>query len=162
MKKLLFAFLFVSCAPHIKNETLNVEPDFVSYIEEFESFSNVRYIGGANFASTNSLSYYTKDAVAICFVYRNGDKEIKVDRGYWVFSDEDTREQLIFHELGHCALGRQHKNTNMIVSKDNEDFIMPQSIMFPVSFGGELYHLLKDYYINELINEKNALTNISL
>ena len=162
MKKLFILFLLCSCAPQIENKTLNVESDFQIYLDEFETISKVHYDGGINFASSGSLEYYQKDSVAICIIYRSGNKEIKVDRGYWIISDETVKEQLIFHELGHCALGRQHKNELMIVNEYSEQTYMPQSIMYPSSFGGQLYYILREYYISELLDESKGLTTITL
>src|SRR5690606_17670169 len=42
------------------------------------------------------------------------------------------REQLMFHELGHCILNRSHTNST-------------NSIMYP-------YHLSANYYINHYVN----------
>lgn len=35
-------------------------------------------------------------------------KEIRVRPSYWESATESARELLIFHELGHCALGLEH------------------------------------------------------
>jgi len=43
-----------------------------------------------------------------CKSYSNGSKEIVIDQPYWDRVDEMEREYLVFHELGHCILGREH------------------------------------------------------
>lgn len=163
MKNLISVLLFCSgCAPHIVNVTQLVEPELQGYVDLFEHYTSVKYNGGVNFASEDSLSYYKKDAVGICLIYRNDDREIKIDRGYWHIIDSDTKEQLIFHELGHCALDRMHEEDILTITKDGEMHNYPKSIMYPYNFSGEFYNLLKDYYIQELINPENGLTEITL
>ncbi len=37
-------------------------------------------------------------------------KRIMIDRGRWKLINQSQQEALIYHELGHCILGRKHKN----------------------------------------------------
>ena len=77
---------------------------------------------------------------------------ITIDREKWEILSEEQRVWLIFHELGHCLLGRQHKNRIM----DNGECI---SIMkgvernFTCSFN---YYSEKwwSYYLDELFDSK--------
>src|ERR1700734_3785043 len=39
------------------------------------------------------------------------ERHVYVDLHYWLRTDETHREQLIWHELGHCVLGREHDAT---------------------------------------------------
>jgi len=43
-----------------------------------------------------------------CKSYSNGSKEIVIDQPYWNQASDVEREYLVFHELGHCILGREH------------------------------------------------------
>ena len=43
-----------------------------------------------------------------CKSYSNGSKEIVIDEPYWNRATDTEREYLVFHELGHCILGREH------------------------------------------------------
>lgn len=36
------------------------------------------------------------------------DGSIKIDKQYWNESTNSKRELLLYHELGHCALGKSH------------------------------------------------------
>ena len=43
-----------------------------------------------------------------CKSYSNGSKQVVIDQPYWDRADEMEREYLVFHELGHCILDRDH------------------------------------------------------
>ena len=52
-----------------------------------------------------------KGVTGKCIKYSNGDKEVKIDGYYWKQYRNMEKEFLIFHELGHCFLGRDHLDT---------------------------------------------------
>lgn len=63
-------------------------------------------------------------AVGIC--YRDAPKLIQIKRSYWVRTTEALREELIFHELGHCILGKDHTEHNGIMRSalmPNDDYL---------------------------------------
>lgn len=65
----------------------------------------------------------------------------------WKNSDE-SREQLVFHEFGHCILGRSH-------TKDTLQNGAPASIMKPSGetlYGSVMSYFKREYYLNELFN----------
>lgn len=64
----------------------------------------------------------------------------------WSNYSYDMREQLLFHELGHCTLKRSH-----ITSKDLSDGC-PQTIMTPFLMSKRCYKKHKQYYHKELFN----------
>jgi len=43
-----------------------------------------------------------------CKSYSNGSGQVVIDEPYWNRVDETEREYLVFHELGHCLLDREH------------------------------------------------------
>jgi len=45
-----------------------------------------------------------------CKTYSNGSKTVIIDQPYWNQVNELQREYLVFHELGHCILNRDHKD----------------------------------------------------
>lgn len=72
---------------------------------------------------------------ALC-VYEK--KEIVISRLKWAISDENTKQQLIDHEMGHCAFGMIHYSG--------------KGIMNPNSFA---YNGDKDSFRKELLNVNN-------
>lgn len=66
-------------------------------------------------------------ALSIRFAFNLGDynhlaecevntTQISVSESYWMTASEPEREELIFHELGHCLLGRDHDDNVMPIS----------------------------------------------
>jgi hypothetical protein len=48
-----------------------------------------------------------KEAVGTC-LDDSVDRWIQIDQKYWNKADDNTKRTLVFHELGHCALGCGH------------------------------------------------------
>lgn len=45
-----------------------------------------------------------------CRTYSDGSKELVVDDQFWVNASDIEKEKVVFHELGHCALGLEHND----------------------------------------------------
>jgi hypothetical protein len=133
---------FQNCAPGDLLPTdgpanFTTDETFVPYIQEFEkhyqgSTANIP-IGFADLASTYA---------GVC--YRSGGHAyIKIDKAYWPKMSEYQKLNLIFHELGHCALNRGHTEVSGVLE-------CPTSFMHPqVMSTGCIARYLEDY-IKEL------------
>jgi len=73
---------------------------------------------------------------------------IVINREYWEsLKDDYCKEQLIYHELGHCLLQLDHDDSTVWKGS----YLVPKSIMHPIHFGCyPFYRDNRDYYINEL------------
>ena len=82
-------------------------PHFKYYIERFEEIygQSTSHIP-INFADDVKERIGGK-AVGVCWYWDSGHREIEIDPEYWDRIIDEQREQLIFHELGHCALDRR-------------------------------------------------------
>lgn len=79
-------------------------------------------------------------------------RRITIEPDYWRNATILEREQLIWHELGHCALLLIHNET--LIKKGEWQF--PESIMFPNVFGHlRFYEINHAYYIERLKYEAN-------
>lgn len=76
-------------------------------------------------------------------------KKITVKRSYWKKINDDVKTVLVYHELGHCYLGRGH-----ITSKTNG---IPNSIMYPDTSVASYFSANKSEYIEELFTGNKAL-----
>lgn len=92
--------------------------------------------------------------VGLCTMWSNGYRQLQIDRTYWANADEDARQQVIFHELGHCDLDRGHIATYR--SSPYSDW--QTSIMNPYAF--ELQPDRLSYYIPELFHENVSAFSI--
>lgn len=131
-----------------------IEPELEPYIQDFFAAGNPRGYSGtletvdliAEFGSTQG------DAEGQCQRRRN---RVTVDRERWEQLSEDRRKWLVFHELGHCLLNRDHRN-------DLGPAGVCQSVMrgteggfsCSTNFFSELWF---NYYLNELFNPDTPL-----
>lgn len=117
--------------------------EFAPYLE---SFSNIYDKDVSNI--TIYFDNLPNKTVGICY-YK--DKEIRIDKTFWDQSTTYGREELIFHELGHCVLRLDH-NDDMIEDPSNSYMAMPVSIMYSKVFGNtKSYINNRDYYLQELV-----------
>ena len=87
------------------------------------------------------------DVIGFCEMENN---YIEISKSYWESVTLDAREALLFHELGHCELFRQHLNTyNISIRPPLDGRICPTSLMF-WAFPPECYGTNRTYYLNEL------------
>jgi hypothetical protein len=84
------------------------------------------------------------DVVGLC--YLSGSPRVLIDEDAWNTSSSPKREVVVFHELGHCVLGRQHRTD---LSPDGS---RPMSIMFPYVLDADTYMQHRQEYIKELFS----------
>jgi hypothetical protein len=95
-----------------------IDPEFIPYLERFMKEAGARGIQinpiraralsiefGFNLVADNTLGQ--------CDVTT---KQMKVSESYWATAGDMEKEVLIFHELGHCLLGREHEDNTMPIS----------------------------------------------
>lgn len=113
-------FVLSICTVACQKESISDNPDTAFYNVDqrlwsyFESFEREAYIRGLNIdlASHNlsgHISNISDDGVAGVCRYSQGSRDITVDSEYWNRAGLLNREFVIFHELGHCVLGRGHE-----------------------------------------------------
>lgn len=121
---LMFVFLvyFASCLdqslatveeePQPTDRYANVDARLWPYFESFEAAAasagisidlNQHKIMGA-------IEQIDEDNVAgtCSYAHRRSDKEIVLDSEFWKSASPLYKEYIVFHELGHCVLGRNH------------------------------------------------------
>ena len=118
-----------------------IDPELQPYVDYFENDMNMEV--------KINMSFYnqTDTVVAICYFYDKNPElnYIEVDPIQWNHLDENGKEEVIFHELGHCLMGKEHDS--MFLEKYN----VPKSIMYPYVFS-TAYGAHKPYYVEELKN----------
>lgn len=90
----------------------NVDPDLWPYFESFERAAEAvgLTIDLADQRIIGSIEDIREDNVAgtCSYAHRRSDKEIVLDKDFWDRASTAYREYIVFHELGHCVLGRDH------------------------------------------------------
>lgn len=125
-----------------KEPTVTVDAILVPYLDSFSADTGV----SAERVSA-TFGQVTLPAVAYCVVMGN-EKSVIVDKTFWDRSSENQRQELIYHELGHCAMNLGHIPERQVGG-------CPYSIMFPYTFGdSDCYVSHKPYYFWELGSHK--------
>lgn len=83
--------------------------------------------------------------------YGSGENLIELDADYWGEAPEYEKEQLVFHEMGHCDLYRK-VHTEGVVNMFNGALI-PKSIMKSEGMIELDYKVYHDYYMKELFQD---------
>lgn len=79
--------------------------------------------------------------------YYGQTPRIVLNTYYWQWLNDLDREQLVFHELGHCVLNRDH-NDQWITAPDGN--YIQASVMNAYDFEWWKYDLYHDFYMREL------------
>lgn len=126
-----------------------VDPKLAPYLASFETDIGASSAGiNAQFADTENVPGTLGEVVGECVFSSDGSRTIQVDTKYWASIDESQRIQLMYHELGHCALYMGHITT---YQSDH----CPTSIMFPYTFGDQpCFTENEAYYFQELSSHK--------
>ena len=159
----IFMIYFAGCSSEIEFEPVfEVHSDFETIVENFVTEASLR---GKNIEIDNLIIRYDdsleNNVCGRCNSINNDpyiQKIILINNGNCWLNDAQ-KEALIFHELGHCLLGRLHDETKL----PNGD---PKSMMIPNDlsiYSGCIYALGGDtscnkayrrsYYLDELFDE---------
>jgi len=119
MKKLAYiAVLLISLSACTKEQQaypVSIVADLQPYIDRFVAEGEQRGIT-VDFSieglSAQLVSIATQGVPGQCQQYSEQENELLIDRSFWDFYTEEQREVLIFHELGHCYLNRDHKDSS--------------------------------------------------
>jgi len=139
IKKLLpLIFLFLGCGPDMYNQETVIDSNLQKYVTKFEEEIGVK-------VSRVDVVFADLDnkTAGLC-MHGVIKSKIMIDIKYWNEIREAQREEILYHELGHCVLHLRH-NTDTFANG------CAKSIMFPYAFEF-CYIANRDYYVNELKN----------
>lgn len=91
------------------------DSEFQNEVDQFlVSFENEALIRGVDIEFddlTLELEEISdNDVIGQCKSYSDGSRMIVLEENYWNDASYDEKEFLVFHELGHCILAREHNN----------------------------------------------------
>lgn len=128
------------------------DPRFSTYIQKFEdkaasetSTSDFK-VGDVpvNFGDTTKPNYD-----GVCLLYPDGTKEVIIKKSWWKSANKVSKKIMIFHELGHCRLGRKHDSSTVEIDGRQ----VKTSIMHPVIPDYATFGTYQEGYLNELFTE---------
>lgn len=143
MKFIVFVILFLLVACGKKKD------DKVSVQAIEEEFAAAGKSYGVSFTrSTESISIVSKSAMdtitssdnsnvaGFCLCPTTGKVcKIYLRQDIWDSANDKSRRQLVFHELGHCNLSREHNSNALNIGNGtSSSCIFPISIMYPQMF----------------------------
>lgn len=167
---ILLSLLFlVSCGlKKVEHKSLNIHPDFQAYVQRWEEISGKK-IDNLTITYASSTIDGLYGVLAYCQygenqVYKKAGTELHVyqirkividpkDWNDYIKTKED-RELLMFHEMGHCVLGKGH-NTKYYTKNNGPNGVSYHSIMYPYHIHGTTYIAHYNYYLTELFNSRN-------
>jgi len=158
MKRLLVFLLLTGCITNNHYLTASYESDLPLYYVDSElvlylaSFKKEAHNQGFLVSNIPATVIFGKaattehpNAVGWCSV-TNGRLFIKIDRKYYFKGDTYQREELVYHEIGHCLASREHCEYKDPVTKRRV------SIMSADMGEGNDYKEHRDEYIKELFH----------
>ncbi len=155
----LFAIIFLyqvmqSCEiesePSVK-EFINVDERLWTYFEEFEAQAAQR--GYAIDLNQRNLTgeiaaIHDGDVIGTCSYGFRRPNAVTIDNNFWNRNGLLGREEVVFHELGHCVLGRDH--TERVVNSGFCASIMRSG----TGSCRSAYNVAnRDFYLDELFQE---------
>lgn len=146
--------LLVGCGrPPTPEEVAEFDP----YFQRFEAYS-VQF-GRATGGDTDVRIVFGELApgvAGLCQQTTFQSPKVVVNRAVWNARSVASREALIFHELGHCLLGRDHRDEmkTEVRTSDGRERSIPASLMNLRGVPGTIYFENKEYYLRELFTGK--------
>lgn len=149
MRKYLFIFLLAtSCGAPRVHET---DEEFKEYVQRFEQETGHEVIVPVIYDNKVSKEY-----AAVCEIFSDGYRIIKINPFHWGLLSPSGREEVVYHEIGHCVLKRGH--TEELTTPRNYRYAIPNSIMYPYTFGDAFFYVVfRDHYVQELLHPGKKL-----
>ena len=146
IKILSYLFIMLSCTTTPILEKQEIQTEFLEYVEEFEKYYGQTVKGfRVRFANLD----YMPQVTGLCMrsTHKMGINTIMIDRHYWDQMTDSEREMLMWHELAHCILYRNHDER---IARNG----CPVSLMYPTGFPEFCYNQYRDWYLKELFDTK--------
>lgn len=121
------------------------------YFKRFENEAAIRNIRvdlqGANI--TGFISDIPTELIqGLCSHNSSAPKKVTVDLPFWNRASDQSKEFVIFHELGHCYLGRSHDE-----SKDSQGFCLSIMRSSQEDCRDNYTELTRKKYLDELFRQ---------
>ncbi len=155
MKERIIVFLLIlivvsSCR---KEKTQTIPDEFVSFVDGFfeEAFNRNVDLNLSDF----NLEIKLEDIQDHAGTCNTRNSVIRIDEETWLNIDDQQKEWLIYHELGHCILERSHNNNK---ASNGECLSFMNEQMSNPDCSSNLYSVMwRDYYLDELFNDCQEL-----
>ncbi len=104
------SFLFFGCQDEFTENSTDGELNDLFRVFEIEGAKRGLNIDLEQAGVSGYIEEISESGVAgKCFFNSHAPNEIVIDESFWQNADSRLREMVVFHELGHCYLGRGHR-----------------------------------------------------
>lgn len=89
------------------------------------------------------------NVIGLCSGRGHNNPVVYINEKYWDSASEEDRMVLMYHELGHCVLGREHNNaakSGVRLSLMNE-YAIPRYFLNDYRYNEELFHPERMHFI---------------
>jgi len=120
----------------------------------FDLFEEEAFKKGFNIDLEALGIYYTVENIegefvaGSCTYNSHAPNKVTIDTDFWQNSTQSAKEMVVFHELGHCVLGRDHRE-----GRDTDGFCISIMRSGDGSCKDTYSAQTKEYYMLELFNE---------
>jgi hypothetical protein len=119
------------------------------------------------------VGFTNTNAVGRCYYSKLPDGGREISISYWDFSwySESQREELVFHELGHCLCNLDHTHKGGTYREPDKEYPSnnleewpklgylpdgcPASTMYPRVMGSDCYEKHRELYLQDILNRCN-------
>ena len=119
------------------------DPAFDSYVKAFSNEFKVRVSVPVIFNNIEN------NIAGVCRIWYDGYRQIEINSKYWFSFSEEQKEQLIYHELGHCVFKLGHDDSMLTTDKKCPNSIM-RSFMFNAFEIDSCYIPKYEHYMEDL------------
>lgn len=143
-------FLLLGCG---RAATPEERAEFSPYLQRFSTYS--KKFGRSVKTDTDVTVVFAELPSRHLGVCQEGfwqTPRVEINRASWERATASAREVLLFHELGHCLLGRGHLDRQIAVesAERGQRMVIPASVMASLALSSRWYDDFRDYYVEEL------------
>ena len=145
-----------------------VDPVLTPYIESFISEAAKR---GHTIEKKNLIARFSKASDgALCGSCNSLSSDPNIQKIISIYNinpcwfNDQQLETLVFHELGHCILGREHL-TDTLINGDPKSIMVPDNLalyapcLYPIGNQPCNMSFKREYYLNELFDPNTTPPN---
>ncbi len=133
---------------------LQVDAPFQNFVNNFEQVSATE---GQPLTINDLVIQFgntpTLNETGVCEWADNETPKITVNERIWNTLNDYDKQEVIFHELGHCILKRIHQTSEIMAYSNTIQ--VAESIMYPYRISGTIYRDNMVHYNGELFSKHN-------
>lgn len=140
------AILISSCGCRVLVGSVEIDESAMPYVMEFEHTFKTSTVVAISI--NDDFAFNNEKEIGHCSYGAGKPKAIHIRKSWWDKSGELDREQLIFHEMGHCVFGLAHSDYYVDYTFGGPAVIA--SIMNTTHIPAYIYRKYHEQYMKEM------------